>query len=85
MRLHIGFEVQVPMIFIQAEKKDDFESDVLGENSSSLSSFSLDVSSTIVNQIESDYSTLTPIFIAQKDEMTPEAIIHVIGDPYTHE
>jgi hypothetical protein len=81
----VGFEVEVPMIFIQVEKLDDFESDVLTENTSVLSTFSLDVDSNIIDKIDDDYLTLIDIFITQKDEMTPESIIEIIGDVYEHE
>lgn len=80
----LSIAIDVPMLFVQAEQLDTLETDVVSENTPTISSFSLDVNSAVIDQIENDYETLIDIFIAQKDDMDAEAIITVIGDAYIH-
>ena len=76
------YEVQLPMMFIQADHDgytnfSDFPSDI---QSKSGITASVNLSSTYLNKIQSDYATLVDVFIAHKDSVTGEAIGNYIGD-----
>ena len=76
------YEVQLPMMFIQADHDgytnfSDFPSDI---QSKSGITASVNLSSTYLAKIQNDYATLVDIFIAHKDSVTGEAIANYIGD-----
>ena len=75
------YEVQLPMMFIQADHDgytnfSDFPSDI---QSKSGITASVNLSSTYLAKIQNDYATLVDIFIAHKDSVTGEAIANYIG------
>ena len=75
------YEVQLPMMFIQADHDgytnfSDFPSDI---QSKSGITASVNLSSTYLNKIQSDYATLVDVFIAHKDQVTGETIEAYIG------
>ena len=78
----VEFEVELPMMFIQADHDgytnfSDFPSDI---QSKSGITASVNLSSTYLAKIQNDYATLVDIFIAHKDSVTGEAIANYIGD-----
>ena len=75
------YEVQLPMMFIQADHDSytnftDFPSDI---QSKSGITASVNLSSTYLNKIQSDYASLIDIFIEHKDSVTGDAIANYIG------
>lgn len=79
----VKVELLVPMIFVQQEQLSTLVSDVNSRNIGL--TFALNVSSTIQNQIISDYTTLIDPFIARKDEYTIESILAFIGSSIEQE
>lgn len=76
------YEVQIPMMFIQADHDgytnfSDFPSDI---KSKSGITASVNLSKTYLDRIQSDYAKLIDIFIAHKDSVTGEAITTYIGN-----
>ena len=78
----VQVEMLIPMLFVQEENLSTLVNDINASNDGL--SFSLDVSSTIQNQIISDYDSLVEPFILQKDEFTVQVIIDFIGSAYGH-
>lgn len=79
----VEFEIQLPMMFIQADHDNytnfsDFPSDILAKSGISAS---VNLSSTYLNKIQSDYATLVDTFIANKDNIGSSDIANYIGDP----
>ena len=77
----VEYKTEVPMMFIQADNdKDtnftDFPSDILSKNKINASVL---VSNDILDELQSDYSTLIDSFINHKDSITGEAIQKYIG------
>ena len=75
------FEVQLPMMFIQADHDgytnfSDFSKDI--KTTSGITA-SVNLSTTYLNKIQSDYATLIDIFIAHKDSVTGTTIENYIG------
>ena len=76
------YEVQLPMMFIQADHDGytnftDFPSDILSKSGIAAS---VNLSTTYLNKIQSDYATLVDLFIAHKEEVTGDAIEAYIGN-----
>ena len=76
------YEVQLPMMFIQADHDGytnftDFPSDILSKSGIAAS---VNLSTTYLNKIQSDYATLIDVFIAHKDDVTSATINTWIGD-----
>ena len=77
------FQVQIPMMFIQADHDGytnftDFPSDIL---SKSRIAASVALAQADLDEIQSDYATLIDVFIAHKDTVTGDTIDNYIGDP----
>ena len=75
------FEVQVPMMFIQADHDGytnftDFPSDI---KSKSGIEANVTLSSVYLNKIQSDYASLVDAFIEHKESVTGQAIENYIG------
>ena len=75
------YEVQLPMMFIQADHDgytnfSDFSKDI--KTTSGITA-SVNLSTTYLNKIQSDYATLIDIFIAHKDSVTGTTIENYIG------
>ena len=75
------YETKIPMMFIQDDNdKDtnysDFPTDIKKDNGITAS---VNLSSTYLNKIRSDYNTLIPKFIQNKDKMNSDAIKNFIG------
>ena len=79
---YVEHMIEVPMIFVQEENYDTFVSDVKATNNVTVN---LNVANADLNRIFADYDTLVPIFIENKDLITPEVIIAFIGDKITFE
>ncbi len=77
---YIEHKISVPMIFVQEEVYDDFESDVKSANKITIS---VKVDENDIEQILDDYDKLIPVFIENKDKVTEETIIAYIGDKIT--
>lgn len=77
----VAIEVEIPMLFVQQEQLNDLENDVRTSNSNSIVSFSLDVSTSLINKIIADYEAFIDEFINQKEEISIEYITTFIGDP----
>ena len=71
-------EIEVPMLFVQAEQYDSLVTDVRANNSN-LSTFNINVSAATKTKIEADYSTMIDIFIANKENIKVEDILSYIG------
>jgi len=76
-------EIEVPMLFVQAEQYDSLVTDVKANNAN-LSTFNIDVSAETKTKIEADYSTMIDIFITNKENITALNILEYIGDKYAH-
>jgi len=75
------YEVQLPMMFIQADHDkytnfSDFPSNI---KSKSGIIASVNLAAKYLNKIQSDYATLVDVFIANKDSITGAAIENYIG------
>ena len=75
-------EIQVPMLFVQEEKYDTFSADILASNGIIAS---IGVSNAKLDRILSDYDTLIPVFIQNKDSITSDSIVAYIGNKVTFE
>lgn len=71
-------EIDVPFIFVQAEKYSEISLDVMQSNSN-IQNFSLLISGATKAKIENDYNTLIPTFDLDKETITPEYITEYIG------
>ncbi|MBN3491130.1 InlB B-repeat-containing protein [Acholeplasma equirhinis] len=76
-------EIEVPMLFVQAEQYASLVTDVKSNNAN-LSTFNMTVSTSTKSKIEADYSTMIDIFITNKESIKVEDIIGFIGNKYTH-
>ena len=79
------YEVQLPMMFIQADHDgytnfSDFPSDILSKSGINAS---VNLSQTYLNKIQSDYATYIDIFIQNKDNVTGATIEQFVGQPAT--
>ena len=79
------YEVQLPMMFIQADHDgytnfSDFPSDILSKSGITAS---VNLSQTYLNKIQSDYATYIDIFIQNKDNVTGATIEQFVGQPAT--
>lgn len=70
--------VDVPMLFVQEEYYDTFNADVKNVNKDL--SFNIQMNNDDFNKLTSDYDTLIDIFIANKEAMTEEEIVSIIGN-----
>ena len=75
------YEVQLPMMFIQADHDgytnfSDFPSDI---QSKSGITASVNLSQTYLNKVQSDYASLIDVFVAHKESVTGDAITTYIG------
>ncbi|HOI47589.1 MAG TPA: InlB B-repeat-containing protein [Bacilli bacterium] len=75
--------LNVPMLFVQEEQLSTLVTDVNTSNAGL--TFGFNASTTIQNQIMSDYDTLIDPFNLQKEEFTIQNILDYIGVKYTHE
>lgn len=74
---YVEHKIEVPMIFVQEEVYDNFISDVKSTNNITIS---VKLDNSNVDKILSDYDTLIPAFIENKDKVTEDTIIAYIGD-----
>lgn len=74
---YVMHEIEVPMIFVQEGNFDTFAADVSSTNGITVS---VSVNSTDFAKLTSDYDTLIPVFVANKDKMTTDLIIAYIGE-----
>ena len=77
----IEYEVQIPMMFIQADHDgytnfSDFHDDILSKSGINAS---VNLLQTYLAKIQSDYATLIDIFIAGKDNINSSTIVNFIG------
>ncbi len=70
-------KINVPMIFVQEENYETFIADVKSTNDVTINIL---VDSNDVDKVLSDYDTLIPIFIENKDKITPDSIVSYIGE-----
>ena len=70
------------MMLVQEDNYDTFVSDVKSTNNVTVS---VTVSSADFAKLLSDYDTLIPAFIANKDNVTVDAILAYIGEKITFE
>ena len=68
------------MLFIQEDNYSTFVSDVKSVNNINVS---IDVSTKNLNKLLSDYDVYIPIFIENKDNMSADRIIEIIGEKKT--
>ena len=78
----VEYEVEIPMMFIQADHDSytnfsDFHNDM--EDVSGITNASVNLSSTYLDKIQSDYATLIDVFIANKGNVTGLTITTYIG------
>lgn len=74
-------EVLIPMFFVQADYYDDVINDVANENNDLAISFTNNVLDNL-EYLETQYRTLIPVFIENKDKITVEMILEYIGEKY---
>lgn len=74
--------IQVPMFFVQEGNYDTVVADVKSTNKVDIV---VTVDSTDLDKLLEDYDTLVPIFIENKDDITPDDIVAYIGNKYTFE
>ena len=74
--------IQVPMFFVQEGNYNTVVADVKATNKVDIV---VTVDSTDLDKLLEDYDTLVPIFIENKDDITPEDIVAYIGNKYTFE
>lgn len=74
---YVEHTVKVPMLFVQEENYDTLSADVMSVNDIL---FSVQVDSTYLTKLLSDYDTLLPVFIQNKDEISADTIISYIGE-----
>ena len=72
--------IEVPMLFVQEENYSTLVEDIESANDLTVS---VTVSVTDLDKILSDYDTLIPAFIENKDSITAETIVDCIGDKIT--
>ena len=79
---YVEVKVSVPMLFIQEEKLDELESDVKNANG-------LDITVTTdaldLEVLMANYDIVVDVFIENKDSVTPELIVEMIGEKITFE
>ena len=73
-------KAEIPMLFIQQENYETFESDVYSNNNVRID---LTISNAELGKIISDYETLIEIFITNKDSVTSQAVVDFIGGAVT--
>ena len=69
--------VQIPMFFVQEENLNTLAADVKTANGITVS---LSIASADFNKIQADYDKYVDVFIANKDTVTEDAIIEIIGE-----
>ena len=74
---YIVHQIMVPMMFVQEEYLDTFESDVSSANDVNVS---IDVDEDDIDKIIEDYKMLVPIFEENKDNTSSEDIVEYIGE-----
>ena len=74
--------IQVPMFFVQEKNYDSVTADVKSANNITVS---VNVASTDLGKLLADYDELIPVFIENKENVTPDNIIAFIGNKYTFE
>ena len=74
--------VKVPMIFVKENYYDSLTADIKSENGITVSS---KVSASDLSMIQSEYAVKVDIFIANKENMTVDAILTFIGTKITFE
>ncbi len=77
---YVEAKASIPFLFVQEEKLSTLSTDIYTKNSVSVS---LNVSSTILNKIESDYDALVPQYIQDKQDITVAYILSFIGEKHT--
>jgi len=75
-------EIEVPMLFVQAEQYNTLVSDVK-ERNSYLSTFNITLSAATKTKIEADYSTMIDIFIDNKETIKVDDVLYYIGQKYS--
>ncbi len=73
-------KVQVPMLFVQESHYDTLVADVRSTNGITIAQ-TLD--NDQLDRLLADYDELVPVFIENKDTVTPEIIIAYIGEKFT--
>ena len=81
----VEYETDIPMMFIQADNDNDsnftdFPADILATSGITAS---VNLASTYLNKIQSDYATLIDVFIVNKDLVTGTTIENYIGSANT--
>lgn len=79
----VEFEVEIPMMFIQADHDDytnfsDFPTDM--NDTSHVSGASVNLANKYLTKIQSDYATLIDVFIDNKDDIDIDYIVTFIGN-----
>ncbi len=74
---YVEHKVDVPMLFVQEENYDTFVSDVEATNNVDVS---VNVKKADLDQMLAYYDALIPVFISNKDLITPDVIIAFIGE-----
>ena len=74
--------IKVPMLFVQEDHYDTLAEDIKAENKVTIS---VDVDNADLNKLLSDYDSLLPVFIENKDKVTVDIIIGYIGDKINFE
>ncbi len=73
----IEHKIEVPMIFVQEENYDTFVNDVKSVNNVNIG---VSLTNTELSKLLLDYDVLIPVFIVNKNNITPEIILTYIGN-----
>ena len=74
---YVEHKIEIPMIFVQEENYDTFLQDVNSVNNVSIG---VTLTNTELNKLLLDYDELIPVFIVNKNNITPEIILAYIGN-----
>lgn len=77
---YVAHKISVPMLFVQEECYDTFIGDVKSTNNVTVS---VSVNNQDLEKLLDDYDALIPVFISNKDKITPEVILAYIGNKIT--
>lgn len=78
-KTYVEVSVKVPMLFVQEENYDTLNADVKSVNSTI--NVNIILNKDNITKLKNDYDSLIEIFIINKENMTEDKIVEIIGDP----
>ena len=77
----VKVKLEIPMLFVQEEQLDDFESSVKNKNKTDIK---ISLNNKYIDKIQEDYDILIDVLIEDIDLITVEDILEYIGSKYEH-